>query len=81
MCNDFPIIDRLGGREAVMAILCARGVEIGSVHTIRMWSAPKRRQIPGSAVVALMKHCDENEISYSASDFEIVDNACEDAAA
>lgn len=71
MCREFPIVERLGGREAVLAILRGRGVEIGSVHTIRMWSSPRRRQIPGAAVVALMRYCDQQQISYNSDDFDL----------
>lgn len=71
MCTDFPIIAKLGGREAVMAILRDHGVGCKGIDTVRMWSAPDRRKIPGQAIVALMKHCDAKGIPYHGEDFEV----------
>ena len=69
----FPIIDKLGGREVVFTKLKARGYKIKSTDTIRMWSP--RGNIPGDATRHLMAEADDNEIEYTAKDFEPVETA------
>ena len=81
MSKEFPIVERLGGRQAVMEILRARGVEVGSVATIRMWSTRQRCQIPGKAMNALMDYCDDERIAYDGSDFRLPERKPEETAA
>ena len=69
--NTFPIISKLGGREATFSKLQSRGFDKG-LDALRMWHS--RRRIPGDAITLLMKTADEEGIEYSAADFEF----CED---
>ena len=80
MCKDFPIIIRLGGREAVISILREQGLDYGTLDAVRMWSAPSRRRIPGDAMRGLMKHCEGAGISYTSDDFALPDADSEVAA-
>jgi hypothetical protein len=67
----FPIIDKLGGREAVLEALQRGGSNIRSIHAIRMWSA--RGSIPGDAVAILMAEAERLGIKYSSVDFSAPD--------
>jgi hypothetical protein len=62
--NTFPIITKLGGIEAVYALLSDR---ISSSDTIRMWQS--RSQIPSWAMRRLMEICESRGIRYSSVDF------------
>lgn len=66
---EFPIIEKLGGREAVFAHLRERGL-VETPHAIRMWGSKTRGVIPGDAARELMRWADERRIRYSAEDFE-----------
>lgn len=63
----FPIIAKLGGREAVMQKLPSVGLT-ATRDQIRMWEA--RSRIPGEAQVALMRLAEHVGIEYVAADFE-----------
>lgn len=65
--NTFPIISKLGGREATFLKLQSLGFEKG-VDALRMWHS--RRRIPGDAITLLMKAADDEGLEYSAADFE-----------
>lgn len=66
MAKEFPIIDKLGGRENVQRALAERGVA-KSKDAIRMWSA--RGTIPGKAVVVLHTIALERGLTVEPSDF------------
>lgn len=65
----FPIIDKLGGREAVHEKLAARGFT-HSVHALRMWEA--RKSLPGDAIVLLLKIAEDEEVETISADLEPV---------
>ena len=68
--QSFPIIEKLGGREAVFDLLKGQPeVKVNSLDTIRMWI--QRGSIPGSAQRALMAAADEQRLPYSAQDFSL----------
>lgn len=71
MAQTFPIIERLGGREAALTKLKAAGHKIETVHAIRMWIA--RGSIPGDAQRLLMAECDRDGLTYTAADFELAE--------
>lgn len=67
----FPIIEKLGGRHAVAALV--RRVQDGAavpltVDTVRMWIA--RSSIPGYAVRQMMEEAERRGIEVGARDFE-----------
>lgn len=66
---EFPIIEKLGGRDAVFAHLRDKGL-VETPHAIRMWASKSRGVIPGDAARELMRWADERAIRYSADDFE-----------
>jgi hypothetical protein len=68
MRNSFPIIEKLGGREAVTALLIHLGL-VKNESAVRMWSSPLRGVIPGDAARELMKAADNQNIPYQADDF------------
>lgn len=76
---EFPIVNKLGGREAVFARLRDKGL-VATLDALRMWANPKRAVIPGDAARELMLWADEREISYSAADFQLNDESAEVAA-
>lgn len=65
---EFPIIRKLGGRQAVTEKLHARGHDIG-FHALRMWV--NRGTIPGDAVPHLMAIAEAERVDYGAKDFEL----------
>ena len=67
--RDFPIIEKLGGRETVFRQLQSRGGRPQTVDTLRMWCA--RGQIPGDFSRALMTLAEETGVTYEASDFAL----------
>ncbi len=68
--SDFPIIDKLGGRQAVFEYLRKQAPdEIKTVDALRMWSS--RGQIPGWAQPLLMAAADDARIRYTAADFQL----------
>lgn len=71
MAQTFPIVEKLGGRQATFEKLKATGHKIETVHAIRMWIA--RGQIAGDAQRLLMAECDRTGVPYTAADFEVVD--------
>ena len=78
----FPIIEKLGGRDAVFGLLRDRpGVKVKTSDTIRMWI--QRGSIPGPAQRALMAAADQRQVPYSAQDFVLLEvpEPEEDAAA
>lgn len=68
----FPIIEKLGGLDAVFDRLKTRGFPLQTRDAIRMWRSPNRGVIPGDAALELMRICEEEGIEYSAADFELV---------
>ena len=64
----FPIIEKLGGRDAAYGKLQARGFS-HSIHALRMWV--KRGGIPGDAVVKLMEIAEADGVEVCAKDFVI----------
>jgi hypothetical protein len=71
----FPIIDVLGGDEAVLDILEKKGRSGNksrrlTLHAIRWWKS--RRAIPNSVKWILAQECEDRNISFSPSDFEAV---------
>jgi len=77
MAHTFPIVQKLGGRQAVFERLQKAGRKIETVHAIRMWIA--RGKIPGDAQRLLMAECEQAEIPYSAADFLLTEVAEEAA--
>ena len=80
---EFPIIEKLGGRDAVFTKLQA---DVSGKQTtadaLRMWTA--RRAIPGDAVVRLMKIAESDGVEYTAQDFILPppsENSIDEAAA
>jgi hypothetical protein len=67
----FPIFDKLGGIEATFDLLRGNGFAVTTVDALRMWRSPRRAQIPGAAVVALMRICERLGIAYAAEDFSL----------
>lgn len=67
----FPIIEKLGGREAVFGALTRQPDGPKTIDALRMWAA--RGSIPGGAQRALMTEAESRGIAYTASDFEVVD--------
>lgn len=65
----FPIIEKLGGREAVFERLKEAGHAIQTSDAIRMW--PVRGQIPGDATRRLMEFAETDKIEYRAEDFAL----------
>lgn len=65
----FPIFEKLGGTGKVHEIL--GGADEISIWAIRKW--PIRGTMPGSVILKLQDHCDENEIDWSPSDFRLAD--------
>jgi predicted DNA-binding protein len=60
---EFPIIEKLGGREAVAKLLAGKV----KADAVRMWHA--RGRIPSDAQLALMDAADRRSIRYTATDF------------
>ena len=77
--REFPIIEKLGGRDAVLKRLRARGVDIKSTDALRMWA--QRGQIPGHAQQALMAIAEMDGIGYGAADFTVRDDDAGEQAA
>jgi len=67
--NDFPIIEKLGGREAAIRKLQAEGVERVSPHAARMWVA--RGRLPGHVMQALMTIAERERVVFSSADFAL----------
>jgi RHH-type transcriptional regulator, rel operon repressor / antitoxin RelB len=59
----FPIIEKLGGRDAVAKLLAGKV----KANAVRMWHA--RGRIPSDAQLVLMEAADRRSIRYTASDF------------
>jgi hypothetical protein len=69
--STFPILDKLGGRVAVIA-------ELGVTRDqVRMWET--RARIPGDAQVALMRMAERKGIPFSAADFDAAEPCRESA--
>ncbi len=76
---EFPIVTKLGGRDAVLAKLRAAGWERGR-DAIRMWAAPKRARIPGSAVIILLGLAKDEGIAVEPCDLKLAgDGSCKAA--
>lgn len=67
MAQDFPIIEKLGGREAAVAKLRAAGISRATLDAARMWLA--RGSMPGWAIKGLMLAAEAEGIGYSSADF------------
>ena len=74
--SEFPIITKLGGRDAVLALLLAKGRKRKaqndkgpalSAAAMRMWR--QRGQMPSDVITLLMEIADESGLAYSADDF------------
>lgn len=65
----FPIINKLGGREAVFERLSGKGL-VRTRDAMRMWGSRNRGVIPGDCARELMRMADEQGIAYTAADFE-----------
>ena len=65
--STFPILEKLGGREAVVDALAAAGMPT-TKDQVRMWETRKR--IPGDAQVGLMRLAEGAGLSVSSADFE-----------
>ena len=76
--REFPIIEKLGGRNSAFAKLKAAGYR-RSADAMRMWWAPGRGIIPGDATVLLMEIADAEGVGYGAEDFKLPDEARESA--
>lgn len=70
----FPIIAKLGGRDAVFAKLQALGFR-GTIHALRMWGV--RRSIPGDAMVLLLRIAEDASVETCADDFLAIAEAAE----
>lgn len=66
--NEFPIIEMLGGRDAVFERL-KDPCRLKTKDAIRMWA--KRGNIPGSAYAALWRLAEEQGIECRPADFEL----------
>jgi RHH-type transcriptional regulator, rel operon repressor / antitoxin RelB len=60
---EFPIVEKLGGREAVAKLLAGKV----KPNAVRMWHA--RGRIPSDAQLVLMEAADRESIRYTATDF------------
>ncbi len=69
--GDFPIIIKLGGREAVFQSLSSHGCAPKSLDTMRMWTA--RGRLPGDWQTELMLLAEAANIEYTSSDFFITE--------
>ncbi|MBM3578777.1 MAG: hypothetical protein FJX40_14250 [Alphaproteobacteria bacterium] len=68
----FAIFGKLGGDDAALEIIRARGdVRKGwpSKDTLKVWK--RNGELPGTVIKILMAACDEREVSYCAADFEL----------
>jgi hypothetical protein len=65
----FPIIAKLGGRDAVFGRLSEKGL-VKTHHAMRMWGSRGRGVIPGDCARELMRMADEKGVAYTAADFE-----------
>jgi hypothetical protein len=70
--SEFPIIHKLGGRDAAVTALREQGLRRG-LDALRMWVA--RGGIPGDAQRALMRAAERRGIAYTAADFEVPEEA------
>jgi hypothetical protein len=70
--REFPIVTKLGGRDAVFRVLHAAEQRVETIHALRMWVA--RDSIPGDAQRILMAEADRLGIKYSAIDFDVFDD-------
>ncbi len=64
---DFPIIEKLGGREAVVKRLKDAGQRRVTKSAARMWLA--RGRLPGHISTALMALADAEGVAYTGADF------------
>lgn len=69
---DFPIITKLGGRDAVYEHL-RQVAGITTKATIRMWH--QRRAIPPRQRLHLMELADSKGLSYVGSDFQLTNGS------
>jgi hypothetical protein len=68
----FPIIQKIGGEDVAFEIV--RSVTgVTTKEALGAWGS--RKQIPGDAMIALMKHCDALGLAYRSEDFIVTDNA------
>lgn len=76
----FPIIDKLGGRDAVAALIRRpRAVERGvTPDAVRMWIS--RDSMPGYAIRQLYEEAERRAIPVSAADFQRVQRGTDHAA-
>jgi len=70
--SEFPIIQKLGGREVVFEQLRER-CGLQTIHALRMWR--QRGQIPGQYMLALLEMAEREGIPYCARDFELCTGA------
>ncbi len=68
MDESYPIIDKLGGPDAVFEHL-RRGALIEHRDTINQWR--RRRRIPGYVMRELMELAELRSIPYQAADFRV----------
>ena len=67
--TDFPIINKLGGRNAAFVKLGEAGDKRDTVGALRMWVS--RGVIPGDAVVTLMEIAEAEDVSFASDDFRV----------
>ena len=65
----YPIIEKLGGRERVFAMLSDGEDGQKTLDAIRMWV--QRGSIPGAAQRRLMEEADRQGVEYTADDFRV----------
>ena len=65
--RDFPIITKLGGRDAVFEYLRDKGL-VQTKRAIGMWSADGRGTIPGDSARELLLWAEARNIPHEASD-------------
>jgi hypothetical protein len=67
--STFPIIEKLGGRRAVAALIVRDGRPL-SPDALRMWAA--RGRIPGYAIQEMLTLAEQRGIRVTAEDFQAV---------
>jgi hypothetical protein len=70
--SDFPIIDKLGGRDAVFPHLQSKGL-IKTPDAMRMWVA--RGVIPGDAVREIVALAGKKRVRVTADDLRLPEEA------
>ena len=72
---EFPIVEKLGGREKALEVLLRRCGKTRGEDAIRRW---RYRSMPGYAQTAFMAECEQRGIPFSSDDFKV--KALDDAA-